>query len=69
MCCAYRVVLERHNHPVSLAAIMVSHVIFISEHSEMKLIRNNHTGSAPQNGCGLEQLSGGDAELGTDEER
>ena len=49
-----------------------THVVdcrYISEHSEFKLIGNDHAETALQNGRGPDQMSGGDAELGADEER
>ena len=41
----------------------------MSERSEFGLIGNGHAETALQNGCGPDQMSGGDAELGADEER
>ena len=52
------------DHSPPSAAILV---IFISERSEFELIGNGHAGTAPQNRCGPDQMSGGDAELGVDE--
>ena len=43
----------------------ISSVVFISERSEFELIGNGHDRTALQNRCGLEQMGGGDAELGT----
>ena len=42
---------------------------FISERSEFEFMGDGHAGTALQNGCGPEQMSGGDAKFGMDEER
>ena len=52
-----------------LVGVGVGVVVFISERSEVELIGNDHAGTALQNECGPEQMSGGDAKSGADEER
>ena len=41
-------------------------VVFILERSEFELFGNGYAGTALRNGCGPEQICGGDAKLGTD---
>ena len=36
------------------------HIVFISERSEFELTGNGYAGTALQNGCGLERMSGGE---------
>ena len=57
------------SHDVLLGLSLYEHVVFISERSEFELIGNGHGGTAFQSGCGPDHMSGGDAELGADEER
>ena len=58
-----------HIMPSHSCEVKANVSIFISERSEFEITGNGHVGTALQNGCGPYQMSGGDAELGADEER